>query len=171
VIVRVVNLNVCLFVCLFVCFRIRIQSCLVIYFGGLCASKIAYQSHCVSTVNAIGVESNSPGELIEIRYVNSWFYTRNMTGYCQLYYEVMWINWEYLESVKDKMMQTKKEEYCINLWNTMTVWRYQRGNQNPYIEEEQTTQWPKEKVQKSQDLVDRYGISVSQMTMDMFHLS
>jgi hypothetical protein len=28
------------------------------------------------------------------------------------------------------------------------VWRYQRGNQNPYIEEEQTTHWPKEKVQK-----------------------
>ena len=26
--------------------------------------------------------------------------------------------------------------------------RYQRGNQNPYIEEEQKTQWPKEKVQK-----------------------
>jgi hypothetical protein len=28
------------------------------------------------------------------------------------------------------------------------AWRYQRSNQNPYIEEEQTTQWPKEKVQK-----------------------
>jgi tetrahydrodipicolinate N-succinyltransferase len=28
------------------------------------------------------------------------------------------------------------------------VWRYQRVNQNPYIEEEQTTQWTKEKVQK-----------------------
>ena len=27
------------------------------------------------------------------------------------------------------------------------VWRYQRANQNPYIEEEQTTQWPKEKLQ------------------------
>ena len=27
------------------------------------------------------------------------------------------------------------------------VWRYQRGNQNPYIEE-QITQWLKEKVQK-----------------------
>jgi hypothetical protein len=26
--------------------------------------------------------------------------------------------------------------------------RYQSGNQNPYIEEEQTTQWPKEKVRK-----------------------
>ena len=27
------------------------------------------------------------------------------------------------------------------------VWRYQRGNQNLYIEEGQTTQWPKEKGQ------------------------
>ena len=33
------------------------------------------------------------------------------------------------------------------------VWRYQRGIRNPYIEEEQTTQWPKEKAQKDkQDL-------------------
>ena len=28
------------------------------------------------------------------------------------------------------------------------VWRYQSGNHNPSIKEEQTTQWPKEKVQK-----------------------
>jgi hypothetical protein len=28
------------------------------------------------------------------------------------------------------------------------VCKYQRGNQNPYIGEEQTTQWTKEKVQK-----------------------
>jgi hypothetical protein len=28
------------------------------------------------------------------------------------------------------------------------VWRYQRGNQNLYIKEEQTTQWSKEKGQK-----------------------
>ena len=36
--------------------------------------------------------------------------------------------------------------------NTVRSWervcRYQSGNQKPYIEEEQTTQWPKEKVQK-----------------------
>ena len=31
------------------------------------------------------------------------------------------------------------------------VWRYQRGSQNPYIEEEQTTQWPKEKVLKDKE--------------------
>ena len=36
---------------------------------------------------------------------------------------------------------------CFLKW-VRRVWRYQRGNQNPYIEEEQTTQWPKEKVQK-----------------------
>jgi hypothetical protein len=78
--------------------------------------------------------------------------------------------------------------------------RYQRGNQNPYIEDEQTTQWSKEKGQKDKqrstkhththktkdrvtqaslrkfygrhhDLVECYGISVSQMTTDMLHLS
>jgi hypothetical protein len=39
------------------------------------------------------------------------------------------------------------------LWHSVgtpirRVWRYQRGNQNPYIEEEQTTQWSREKLQK-----------------------
>jgi hypothetical protein len=28
------------------------------------------------------------------------------------------------------------------------AWKYQTNNQNPYIEEEQTTQWPKEKAKK-----------------------
>jgi metallophosphoesterase superfamily enzyme len=32
------------------------------------------------------------------------------------------------------------------------VWRYQRGNHNTYIEEEHTTQWSKEKVQKDKQL-------------------
>ena len=40
----------------------------------------------------------------------------------------------------------------IEPWYTIylarRVWRCKRGNQNPYIEEEQTQQWPKEKVQK-----------------------
>jgi len=36
----------------------------------------------------------------------------------------------------------------VHLYVVWRVWRYQRGNQNSYIEE-QTTQWPKEKkVQK-----------------------
>ena len=38
---------------------------------------------------------------------------------------------------------------CLFLYDSVRkIWRYQRGNQNLYIEEEQTTQWPKEKVQK-----------------------
>jgi hypothetical protein len=33
--------------------------------------------------------------------------------------------------------------------NARRVWRYQREIQNPYVDEEQTTQWPKEKVQRT----------------------
>jgi len=33
------------------------------------------------------------------------------------------------------------------------VWRYQRGTHNPYMEEEQTTQWPKEKVQNDKNTI------------------
>jgi hypothetical protein len=35
-----------------------------------------------------------------------------------------------------------------NILHRTRVWRYQRVNQSPFIEEEQTTQWPKEPVQK-----------------------
>jgi ABC-type nickel/cobalt efflux system permease component RcnA len=35
----------------------------------------------------------------------------------------------------------------LAIWACWRAWRYQRGNQNPYIEE-QTAQWPTEKVQK-----------------------
>jgi hypothetical protein len=38
-------------------------------------------------------------------------------------------------------------QFLKKLYDIRRVWRYQWGNQNPYIEE-QTTQWPKEKVQK-----------------------
>jgi hypothetical protein len=44
-------------------------------------------------------------------------------------------NCQYHLSSEDKTIQLRR------------IWRYQRSNQNPYIEEEQTTQWPKEKVQ------------------------
>jgi hypothetical protein len=38
---------------------------------------------------------------------------------------------------------------CLSLiFDVGRVWRYQRGKHNLYIEEEQTTQWPEEKVQK-----------------------
>jgi hypothetical protein len=38
-----------------------------------------------------------------------------------------------------------KRQWCLEhfLWSLWRVCRYHRGNQNPYIEEEQTTQWPR----------------------------
>ena len=36
----------------------------------------------------------------------------------------------------------------VMLCRLRRVWKYQRGNQNPYMFEEQTTQWQKETVQK-----------------------
>ena len=42
-----------------------------------------------------------------------------------------------------KELEIKRDDYHLR-----RVWRYQRGNPNPYIEEERTTQWPEEKVQK-----------------------
>jgi hypothetical protein len=47
-------------------------------------------------------------------------------------------------SKKNRQHNGQKEKYK----RTRRVWRYQRGNQNPYIEEEQTTHWPTEKAQK-----------------------
>ena len=54
---------------------------------------------------------------------------------------------------KDKIVDNQKSvlySFGILKYNGRwrRVWRYQRGNQNLYIKEDQTTQWPKEKVQK-----------------------
>ena len=50
-----------------------------------------------------------------------------------------------------KPLICRKTENTIGKRRTIeprSVWRYQRGNQIPYIQEEQTTQWSKEKVQQ-----------------------
>jgi hypothetical protein len=44
------------------------------------------------------------------------------------------------------------------------VWRYQRGNQNPYIVEEQIIQWPKEKVQTDKQRYTKYTYKIIQTT-------
>ena len=52
-----------------------------------------------------------------------------------------------VETITDKRNNVNYKE----LWGKILirkVLRYQRSNHNPYIEEEQTTQWPKEKAQK-----------------------
>jgi len=42
------------------------------------------------------------------------------------------------------------------------VWRYQRGNQNPYIEEEQTTQWTKGKGQKDKQRSTKHAYNTKE---------
>ena len=49
---------------------------------------------------------------------------------------------------------------CFHAEIVKRVWRYQRGNQNPYIEEEQTTQWPKEKVQKDKQRSTKHTYTI-----------
>ena len=63
-----------------------------------------------------------------------------------------WINFsrntiQYIKIVLEYSRITPK--YQISFYQQLFrgVWRYQRGNQNPHIEEEQRTQWPKEKTQ------------------------
>ena len=62
------------------------------------------------------------------------------------YTNYTWAN-SYINSWKIHNTHTTHEQ-TPTLTPGRRVWRYQRGNQNLYIEEEQTTQWPKEKVQK-----------------------
>ena len=46
---------------------------------------------------------------------------------------------------------------CGNIFIVVRrVWRYQRGDQNPSIDEEQAKQWPKEKVQKNKQRFTKY---------------
>jgi hypothetical protein len=58
-------------------------------------------------------------------------------------------------------LQIKYLDLCKNLWSFIVfvrrVWRYEWGNQNPYIEKEQTTQWPKEKAPKDKQRSTKHG--------------
>ena len=65
----------------------------------------------------------------------------------------------------------KVKSYFVNLFslnNTQNVlrrvWRYQRGNQNPYIEE-QTTQWPKEKDRRTDNTMTKRKRTNGQTTI------
>ena len=55
---------------------------------------------------------------------------------------------ENLKPPKCHLQTVNPENTMTKRYYTKRAWRYQSGNQNPYIEEEQTTHWSKEKVQK-----------------------
>jgi hypothetical protein len=55
-------------------------------------------------------------------------------------------------AVSTKTKIKKSIKHCVR-GDRRRVRRYQRGNQKPYIEEEQTTPWPKEKSTKGQTTI------------------
>ena len=58
---------------------------------------------------------------------------------------------------KQIMIEMNQDDYGKDIdgeSDERRVWRYENGNKNPWIEEEQTIQWPKQKVQK-----DKHGES------------
>jgi hypothetical protein len=61
----------------------------------------------------------------------------------EMFYKHIWRDEFFLSSWTGELFHISVQSRYLR-----RVWRYQRDNQHPYIEEEQTTQWPKEKVQK-----------------------
>jgi hypothetical protein len=82
-------------------------------------------------------------------YTHNWLYIFIINGVndllfiCKLYHIFAMKNLQIFFFLHDFAITNQSGCICLR-----RVWRYQRGNQNPYIEEEQTTHWPKEKVQK-----------------------
>jgi hypothetical protein len=69
-----------------------------------------------------------------------------------IYIIVMWIPFNKTSGRIVKsiiVLWTLFHETSVGMVISRRVWRYQRGNQNPYIKEDQTIQWPKGKVQKT----------------------
>jgi hypothetical protein len=52
--------------------------------------------------------------------------------------------WYLLAIVLSVLLRCTDSDYPFGIFWPLMAKRYQRGNQNPYIEEEQTTQWPKD---------------------------
>ena len=61
---------------------------------------------------------------------------------------ILWVRRYVVISYNQASNQVRLQSLYMCSGVTRRVWRYQRGNQNPSIEEEQTTQWPRENVQK-----------------------
>ena len=60
-----------------------------------------------------------------------------------------WFPFSAVEERNTYIIHMSKYNACTYILKR--IWRYQRDNQNPYIEEEQTAQWPIENVQKDKE--------------------
>jgi hypothetical protein len=100
--------------------------------------------------------------LIEFSHWEIWLKTEMQSQPCSSHCSCAVEIYDYILIIKSCSVPTPKAINLLFLRNIIIrwkhlitgvvvlrrVWRYQSGNQNPYIEEEQTTQWPKDKGQK-----------------------
>ena len=81
---------------------------------------------------------------------------------CIRQWNIQIVSWKIIIKIEELLIlfvKIKSKEHVQYLMSVRRVWRYQRGNQNPYIEEEQTTQWPKEKVQKDKQRSTKHKVT------------
>ena len=84
----------------------------------------------------------------------------NSISFSLIYHQITWGKRNrnsFLYLISWHLPQIWQQWSFLTLKKKRRLWRYQRGNQIPYIEEEQTTQWPKEKKYKrtNNDLLTR----------------
>ena len=100
-------------------------------------------SHPISTRDA-NINSRAFGPLADMG-VSGWYgvWYENCHIITSYYYTCIFTGnlWLFVDST---------ERYCHSD-TERRVWRYQSGNQNPHIEENQTTQWSKKKVQNDKN--------------------
>jgi hypothetical protein len=88
-------------------------------------------------------------------FLRSWLILQSFcdTSYSRGGVNQMWIlknSKDLLEYIQSRFLSSCNsiKTFDFSTFYRRRVWRYQRGNQKPYIDEEQTTQWPKERAQK-----------------------
>jgi hypothetical protein len=78
-----------------------------------------------------------------------------------------WLPFWYLQAltiVLSVRLRYMDSDYPFGIFK---LWRYQRDNQNSYIEEEQTTQWPKEKYKRTNN--DLQNIHIKLLLLERWH--
>jgi hypothetical protein len=82
------------------------------------------------------------------------FYTgRRPSQYPSWSLSIHAINCYWAHDVLGDKLSTSSDIYPVVV---RRVWRYQRGNHDLYIEEEQTTQWPNERVHKDKQRLTKH---------------
>ena len=119
-----------------------------VFFYTYLTVSMGHVIHCHSSASVVVLvcklftsQSSSPKSFSKFRWCFTDF---------EFLFSIEFIKWsKILNFVKViSLWPVLKQIVFFFYFNVRRVWRYQSGNQNPYIEEEPKTQWSKEKGQK-----------------------